>query len=293
MPHRRGPCATVVVPTYNRADLLRLTLESLRGQSRDDFDVVVVDDGSTDGTRAVVDEFARTLRLVYVFQPDEGFRAARARNLGLRLAEAPVCVLVDCGVVLHREAVDRHVAAQAVGDVVVGRLLGFDQDDGHRDTLVHLWTSHAPDAGFARLAERPDLADPREDCLAAVPGPLASWPAPWALFWTANVSVATELLVQVGGFDEAFRSWGVEDTDLGYRLHRAGGRYHWADDAVGFHHPHDKPQAGRRASAEANRRYLATKFADDQAVQLLTTHRAVYLNQVLLGLLPTTQGIRT
>jgi glycosyltransferase involved in cell wall biosynthesis len=292
MQRRRGLCATVIVPTFNRAHLLRLTLGSLRDQSRDDFEVVVVDDGSTDHTKTVADEFARSLRLTYVFQPDEGFRVARARNLGIRLADAPICLFVDSGVVMHPDAVGRHVEAQSGSDVVVGRLLGFDQDNSWEDDLVDLWSSSDDRDAFVRLDDHADFGDPRADCLSSVDLPFSAWPAPWALFWTANASVRTDLLVGVGGFDEAFSSWGVEDAELGFRLHRGGGRFGWASDAVAFHHPHDKPQPARLTSADANRRYFARKFDDDESVRLLTTHRAVYLNQVLLGTLPITQGIR-
>lgn len=288
---RTPPSATVVIPTYDREHLLDLTLSSLVAQSRQDVEVVVVDDGSTDATKSVVERFVGRLDLTYVFQPDEGFRVARARNRGIRLAEAPVVVFVDSGVILHPQAVEAHLRAQDGADVVVGRLLGFRQDDSANAALLDAWSA-AGGADFPALEQLLDLRDPREQCFEDVDVPFASWPAPWALFWTANVSVATGLLRAAGCFDEAFTSWGVEDTDLGYRLHRAGGRYRWCHDAVGFHHPHDKPRRSRQMSAETNRRYLARKFPDDPAVQLLTTHRAVHLNSVLLGRLPTTQGIR-
>ncbi|GEA87337.1 glycosyltransferase [Cellulomonas cellasea] len=293
MTHSSAPSATVIVPTFNRADLLRLTLTSLSAQSRSDFEVIVVDDGSTDRTRAVVDEFTRALRLTYVFQPDEGFRVARARNLGIRLADSPICVFVDSGVVMHRTSVDRHVEVQAGEDVVVGRLLGFSQDNSSEEELVRLWTSLGEGSRFSHLEGREDFQDPRDHCLSSLDVPFGSWPAPWALFWTANASAPTQMVLEAGGFDEAYTSWGVEDVDLGYRLHRSGARYRWAHDAVGFHHPHDKPQHSRRVSADSNRHYFASKFPGDTAVQLLTTHRAVCLNHVLLGELPSMQGVRT
>ena len=97
---------TVIVPTYNRRRLLELTLDSLAGQDlpRDRFEVLVVDDGSSDDTADVVREFEDRLDLRYFYQPDEGYRVARARNVGIRHARGEICVFVDSGVLLHSGA---------------------------------------------------------------------------------------------------------------------------------------------------------------------------------------------
>src|SRR5690242_9309524 len=93
----RRPLCSVVVPTYDRMALLRRTLESLARQDLgvDAFEVLVVDDGSTDDTPAVAREYADRLRLRYFQRPDEGFRVAAARNVGITHATGDVCVFVD------------------------------------------------------------------------------------------------------------------------------------------------------------------------------------------------------
>ncbi|OKI88964.1 hypothetical protein AMK10_32305 [Streptomyces sp. CB02058] len=79
---------SVVMPTYNRAEFLRMGLLGLSRQSISNelFEVIVADDGSSDGTAEVVASFADSLRLTYYFQEDKGFRVAKARNEGARLA---------------------------------------------------------------------------------------------------------------------------------------------------------------------------------------------------------------
>src|SRR5437870_3155560 len=86
---------SVLICTYNRAELLRLTLESLCAQSlpRDRFEVVVVDDGSTDLTPGIVDRFTGRLRIRYACQRNSGLAAAR--NHALFLAQGPIVVLQD------------------------------------------------------------------------------------------------------------------------------------------------------------------------------------------------------
>src|SRR5713226_2419893 len=121
------PRISVIVPSYNRCGLLRQTLESLAGQHfpADDFEVVVADDGSSDGTQAMVASFAGRLRLRYCFQEDQGYRVAAARNAGARLATAPVLAFVDSGTLAGPDFVRGHLAAQArEGRAVLGYCFG-------------------------------------------------------------------------------------------------------------------------------------------------------------------------
>jgi glycosyltransferase involved in cell wall biosynthesis len=76
------PAISVVVPTYNRADYLRESLESVLAQEAPAFEVIVVDDGSTDGTPAVLARFGDAVRTVG--QPHGGIAAAR--NAGVAAA---------------------------------------------------------------------------------------------------------------------------------------------------------------------------------------------------------------
>lgn len=79
-----APAVSVVIATYNRAHLIAETLDSLLGQAFQDFEIIVVDDGSTDNTREVVASYGS--RVTYIFQANRGPSAAR--NLGVRKAAA-------------------------------------------------------------------------------------------------------------------------------------------------------------------------------------------------------------
>lgn len=91
--------ASIVIPTYNRAGLLRRTLASLARQTGadGDFEVIVADDGSSDDTAAVAGSFGGPFPLRYYHQADEGYRAAAARNGGARLARHEVLLFLDSG----------------------------------------------------------------------------------------------------------------------------------------------------------------------------------------------------
>src|SRR6266545_511842 len=89
----KPPFFSVVIPTYNRAEKLRRALESLLHQSYGDFEVLVCDDGSTDGTREVVSAYAGELQISYLWEENWG-GPARPRNRGIAAAQGKwVCFL--------------------------------------------------------------------------------------------------------------------------------------------------------------------------------------------------------
>lgn len=280
-----GASVSVIIPTYNRAHLLEKTLASIERQTvpSGSIDVVVVDDGSSDDTKSVATSFERTLPLKYIYQPDLGFRVARARNLGIRLAEAATCVFVDSGVVLDRGCLEAHLRAHraAAGPLaLIGYVLGFSQVADPSGKLTRLLESHGVDVVFAELGRRPEHADIREPVYVRCGDDLGSLPAPWVFFWTCNVSVDRASLLRVGGFDENYTSWGCEDVDLGQALHAAGVPIALCRGANSLHYPHDKDRAANLRTSNLNRQYLHAKYGT-RATELLLTKRCMEVNDIL------------
>jgi GT2 family glycosyltransferase len=178
---------SVVVPTYNRSEVLRVCLASLARQtlSSDQFEVLVVDDGSTDDTESVVGSFRGALPVRYLRQPQNRGRAA-ARNRGIREASGDVVVFVDSDVFPVPGFLAAHRSVHLASPRAVGR-------------GPLLLTSHLDDP----FGKPPLLPDPSP-----------------AFLDTANASVRREHLLAAGGFDEEFRHYGWEDADLGLRLRR-------------------------------------------------------------------------
>jgi glycosyltransferase involved in cell wall biosynthesis len=234
---------SVIVPTYNRSALLRRTLASLSAQtaSRDSFEVVVGDDGSSDDTRDVVTQFAARGPVRYVFQADEGYRAAAARNAAARAATGDILAFLDTGTLAAPDFVDAHLAAHRGRHrtAVIGYTYGYNpwQPSTELPKLVH---DHPAEEVVRRLGTDPGLRDMRDDTLASVHDKPMRLLLPWMLFWTCNVSVRAEDFRTVGGFDEAFRHWGGEDLDLGYRLVRDGVWLALSRDAWALEMPHER-----------------------------------------------------
>jgi glycosyltransferase involved in cell wall biosynthesis len=270
---RKPPQCSVVIPTYNRVELLRHTLESLTKQRLPlgSFEVLVVDDGSSDTTAAMVDGYRQRLNLRYFFQPDEGWRSAAARNVGIAQAEAEVIVFIDSGVLAHSGFLEAHLAshrASAGPLAVIGYVYGMNGDNEAAERIIATVDVNDPDASIARMHARCMHLDVREEFYERYGDDFAGLPAPWPMFWAANVSVRTDRLRAVGAFDESFDRWGGEDIDLGYRLHRAGTTFVLNRRASSIHYPHHKNIEHNDRCARENYLRMVKKY-DTPIIRLL------------------------
>ena len=202
----------VVIATYNRREALRVLLGSLFRQDLDpkELEIVVVVDGSTDGTVAMLRGLQAPCALRILEQENAG--QAAARNAGWRVASAPVVLFLDDDLECPAGLLAEHLAAHAEGvnRVAVGRVVS---ESGSTRSLAHDLVERQLREWQRRLA-----ADPR-----------MRWPED--AYVATNCSVARTLLEQVDGFDQAFYR-ALEDHDLGLRLWAQGGRFQYVPRAV-------------------------------------------------------------
>ncbi|MEM9719533.1 MAG: glycosyltransferase [Bacteroidota bacterium] len=257
---------SIIVPTYDRCKLLMYTLKSILTQSMDksDFELIVVDDGSSDSTFRVVKSFEQKVNLKYVYQTDRGFRPASARNLGIKTAEGNLVVFVDSGTLLAKNCLESHVRFhrnQAEDVAVIGYILGYAYDQSSREEL---WNSIDPDdagASLEHLTARNQYLDIREKVFAKYSDSIHMIRMPWTLFWGGHLSVKQKSLLQVGMYDENFDgNWGGEDNDLGYRLHEGGIPIHLCREARVLHLPHTDPSQVGEKNGYKNCRYFHQKY---------------------------------
>ena len=166
------PLFSVVVPTYNRADHLPVALQSVRNQTFTDWELIVVDDGSTDGTRAAVTPFLRDDRVVYHHQENRELNGAR--NTGTRLARGRyVCYLDDDDRYLPDHlatlaaAIGAHGSAYGIYATNIVIDYGTRQTvapalDNGRDMLPQFWAGPRNYLGLAVERSLP-LADPFDE----------------------------------------------------------------------------------------------------------------------------------
>jgi glycosyltransferase involved in cell wall biosynthesis len=229
---------SVVIPTYRKQGFLGATLESLSLQTypAEATEVVVVDDCSRDGTIDYLRSLDVPFTLVAIEHEVNRGRSA-ARNTAVRAASGDLIVFVDDDMRCEPDLLEVYVAfherrpdAVAIGSAMTAPELGH--------ATVY---SYLDEMGVHRLA----------------PGSRV----PARYFVTNNSSVARQPLLDVGLFDESFRRYGFEDTELAFRLEdEAGLEFHYCAEAVAYHlHAQTLEQvlAKRIEAARPLRRLLA------------------------------------
>ncbi len=182
---------SVVVPTYQRADVLARSLRSVAAQTHRPIQLVVVDDGSTDETRAVVEGFEATADLEVVYHRQENAGCAAARNRGLALADGEWVLFLDSDDALEPGAVAALLDAARGADAAFAYGPAVEVSAGGAERLNRPVAAGAPDRLATALFMDPNVRN------GAV------------LFRTAVVRDA-------GGFDASLRH--SEDTDLLQRV---------------------------------------------------------------------------
>jgi glycosyltransferase involved in cell wall biosynthesis len=284
--------ASIIIPTYNRAQLLKLTLNSILKQSvsKDIFEVIIVDDGSTDDTKDICKQFYDQINIKYFYQGKNGFRVATARNTGITNSEGNICIFVDSGVLLASNAVEEHLRSHDSEDnyAVLGYMFGFDENNTNNKMLSEMSIDPFNVDMYIDRLESNGIFDIRESLYLKLGNDLTEWPAPWAVFWTGYLSVKRDVLIKVGMFDESFNSWGMEDIDLGIALHTNNVKIILNRNLKSIHYPHEKFRTGSnqeelKSLLLKKKEYLHNKYKLD-STRLYITNDWSELNSSILDI---------
>ena len=215
------------MPTYNRRDTLEVVLPTVAAQDYpvDDFEILLSDSGSSDGTEEMVKSM-NIPNLRFVVGENRG--RSGARNRGIVEAKGEYVLFTDADIIASPDLLSQHAGfhkkysnSAVVGcEVRVDTLEEYEKVRGNRDMFRTLHPSR-----------RKKLS--------------------WLYFLTGNASVKRQALIDVGMFDENFTGYGHEDLELGYRLEKHGVTIYYNSNAVNYHwHPVEFEE-------ECERRFLA------------------------------------
>ena len=188
---------SVIIPSRGGADRLPRLLGMLAAQDSA-VEVVVVLDGDIDGSSQAVDGWRDRLDLTVIEFGENRGRAA-ALNAGFEAARGDVLIRCDDDLAPLSDFASRHAAHHS--DSPIG--------------VVGLVRNQFPDTAYARAYGRHWDRLQRDHAYASAPD--STWQ-----HWAANCSVSRETWERIGPYDEAYRGYGWEDIDWGYRLHQAG-----------------------------------------------------------------------
>ncbi len=213
---------SVVIPTFNRKDQLLTALAALECQTvlPQEFEVIIVDDGSTDGTADALKDRQFPFRLVTLTQPNQGPGAAR--NHAVARASGHLILFLGDDVIAHEQLIEQHLVAHTRLPGVSAAVLG------HVDWPPHM----KPNAVMQFVCG--------EGTLQFAYHYIPTLPAlDFRFFYTTNISLKRSFLVDAARdgieFDSCFTYAAFEDSELAYRLERRGLTIHYAQDAWAYH----------------------------------------------------------
>lgn len=206
---------SVVIPTFNRADLLARTIDKITQQTLPDnlYEVLVIDNESTDQTHAVLEQKSRIYRNLKVFsQSKRG--AAATRNVGIRAARGDIILFIDDDIQSEPNLVETHWK--------------YHQDHPNSSIIGALITpwDNSKEAFLRYLRDR-GIFNAYS---------IACGKMDFSYYHTGNVSTARTTLLDVGAFNEQFEIYGMEDIELGYRLEKHGSRMVHGPEAKAMHY---------------------------------------------------------
>jgi len=210
---------SVIIPTYNRAEILKLCLESLVLQDFDkyDFEVIVSDDGSTDNTEQVFYSLDLPDNFKYLKQKNKG--PAGARNLAIRNSTGELLLIINDDTILEKSALTKHWNFYTNSDKKTILLGKFE------------FSKELQINPFLYCLEKFELLFPYSN---AKTNELNGF----NFFWTCNISFPRNALDKAGLFDEDYSLTSYEDIECGYRLEQAGYLVKY-DPSIYAEHYHD------------------------------------------------------
>lgn len=216
---------SVIIPTFNRAHILKECLQALYQQDlpEKDYEVIVVDDGSKDETKEIVGSFHKKHNLTYLKQQNQG--QGIARNHGVEKAKGKIVIFIGDDIIVTSDFLTQHLRYHLrypdENRAVLGfvtwhpklQLTPFMNWLTNGSTILGRFGGHQ--FAFEKLQGKEE--------------------ADYNFFYTSNVSLKRSLIDKYP-FDPSFSKYGWEDIELGYRLHRRVNlKLHYNPKAVGYH----------------------------------------------------------
>jgi glycosyltransferase involved in cell wall biosynthesis len=255
---------SIVIPTYNRQPILEKCLRALEKQRLTDrtvenYEVVVVDDGSTDGTLDWLKTHQAEFPHVVAYEQNHQGPSA-ARNLGVQQAKGDTIIFIDSDLVVTEQFLQSHATALTTEE----KALNSDR----------LFT-------YGAVINTCNFDNPT-----AEPYKITDFSA--AYFATGNVAIAKKWLEQAGLFDTRFQLYGWEDLELGVRLKELGLKLVKCPAAVGYHWhpPFTLEQIPKLIDQEIQRGRMGVLFYEKHPTwEVRLMIQMTWLHRVLWGLL--------
>jgi len=203
----------VIIPTYNRKKELLETLKAFSNQTYKNFEIIIVDDGSTDGTIDVLKNINFPFKIKCIFQNHGG--PAIARNQGIKESSSEIIFFTGDDIIPSENLLEEHInfhQKRKKKNLVVLGYTKWDNRIKRTPFIKYVGNYHF---AYSTIFDKENVD--------------------WGCFYTSNISINREFLIKNGIFDESFLFAAYEDTELSYRLHKKGMQIIFNKDAIAYH----------------------------------------------------------
>ncbi|MDR2992973.1 MAG: glycosyltransferase [Bacillus cereus] len=279
--------ASIIIPTRNKLPRLKLTLLSLECQdySKSDYEVIIIDNNSNDGTEDYISNNKFSFDLIYCKHKILG--RSSARNKGVEIARYPILIFIDDDLLLSHSFISEHMKAQkSKSSIVHGKIYNMTYLKFFKDpiegTLYETFCTENTDVkrlkgksisiddivnDFDKIKRNNNKITSFEQLIKDI------YEANlhkmfWIGFTGGNVSIPKDWVIDAGLFDTGFgKNWGFEDVELGYRLWKLNYYFNYSNRASNYHMAHYRFHFAQENNETSS--YFYTKHKDHK-IKLLT-----------------------
>ena len=274
---------SVIITTYNKAKYLSLTLAGYVRQSFKDFELVIVDDGSTDDTSDVIKKYSSILNIKYI--PVTHIGIAKAKNKGIENASYDYVILTDDDRIPCDGFVEKHKKRLDEGKkcVVIGKQglilsyfnkriqFGFQEEFRLYDKYPELLSCEEKQMfdekdvldDFDGVLDKFFLSECNDglllDCVDRFGEDLDDFELAWSKAYGGNISFSKKYLTEQPVFDGGYKGYGIEDIDFSYQLYLQGYKFIFDSGAINYHQEHPRGNNEIRDMFQ-NYKYFSEKY---------------------------------
>ncbi len=247
---------SLIVTTYNRVNLLKNLLISLKGQDFHPYELIISDDGSSENIvkeiENLIDDFK--FKIKFVKQADLGFRLARCRNNAVRISEGDYLIFVDQDLMFSKGFLRKFIDSISKGNVIVGYPVRLDKKQSEKISVENLLSGDFSEI-ITKSQKNKILSQFRKDKFNRFLQSLKIQKK-GTKFRGGITGMFKKDYLNVNGYDENFIGWGNEDDDFGRRLLASGIRpINPFKDVYPLHHWHKEfHNNGERVNKEYNKK---------------------------------------
>lgn len=278
---------SIIIPTYNCCDNLELGLNYLVNQKYSNnvnLEIIVVDDGSNDNTKQVVNKYQKINNEIKYIFIERNILSCRsmARNAGIKKSTGDIISFLDSGMIIPSNYVENIYLSYLnlnSNDVLLHCIYGaFTCESEDTRKFINSINIDNLDERVKFIENDTNWQDIRENVFNSS---IVLNSSKWVFAWSGALTFTREQFNKTGVFNESFKGWGGEDSEYAYRIKINGGNFVYSKSAYAIHIPHNSSHSNTKVrSSIQNRNQIFASFPNLET-ELYTIYSSHYYNYIM------------